>query len=397
MPEHCKIAVIGDPHVAVPLGSNDERMEIDPGRKLHGLSVELLTETIAQVNATEDLACAMILGDMTRDSELFNHKVAKSLVDTLKVPYYIVVGNHDLKRQRKDGVTYPDQHRLDRRELCEFYGDQGLPDAMTRYVVELPGNVVLVVMDSNRTIPELASDDEKLSAQDDGRIGEEQIAWLDGVLTQIRAGGRFPLVAVHHSVCEQSPAERPGHALNFVFRSWQVEDNKAVREVLAKHKVPLVLSGHLHAQSIGIEDGIANLITSATVSYPHTWRLLDIGAGTIKVTSHRVEAVPSCANLQEKSRAWLGDGMGLLIEEKAKKIPMLAAFTKDLNRMVTRSGWWTRFCDGTLTGFKVDKACIPNGNPVTGMVFAQVEKLLNEFGTWKADSQDPNELEIPME
>ena len=109
MPEHCRIAIIGDPHVAVPRGENDARMEIDPGRKLHGLSVELLTETIAQVNATEDLACAVILGDMTRDSELFNHEVAKSLVDTLNVPYYIVVGNHDLKRQRKDGVTYPDQ------------------------------------------------------------------------------------------------------------------------------------------------------------------------------------------------------------------------------------------------------------------------------------------------
>ena len=40
------IAVIGDPHIAVPQGDNDTRLEVDPGRKLHGLSVELLEETI---------------------------------------------------------------------------------------------------------------------------------------------------------------------------------------------------------------------------------------------------------------------------------------------------------------------------------------------------------------
>ncbi len=76
---------------------------------------------------------------------------------------------------------------------------------------------------------------------------------------------------------------------------------------------------------------------------------------------------------------------------------MLASFTTELGAFVTRSGWWPSFCDGTQAGFVVDKALLPNGNPIKRMVFGKVEQLLNEFGTWKTERPDPNRLEVSLQ
>jgi len=396
MAHRLKLAIIGDPHIAVPRGNDDPYLEADPGRKLHGLSTELLRATIEQVNAVGDLDLALVMGDLTRDSEEFNHAVARELLSTLAMPYYIVVGNHDFKRKRPEGTGYPDAHRLDRDEMTDWYYDRGLPNGMTRYVVELPGDVVLTVLNSNRTMHELAADDADLSRQDDGLIGEDQLAWLEGVLQQIVNGGRVPLIAVHHSVTDHSPAEEEGHMLHRVFRFWQVKDGRAFRELAAKYRVPLVLSGHLHAQSISTEDGVTNLVTAASVSYPHAWRLLTFTDDAVEVESRRIESIPSCTNLQEQSRQWLGEGMGQLIEDKSAAVPMASGFARELREFITRTGWWPSFCDGTQAQFAVSEEDIPQNNPVMRMVFSQVAKKLNEFGTWKAARPDPNNLSIPL-
>jgi 3',5'-cyclic AMP phosphodiesterase CpdA len=396
MAERLKLAVIGDLHIAVPRGANDTRLEIDPGRKLHGLSVELFSATIDAVNAEPGVAAALIMGDLTRDSEHFNHDVARGLLDRLRMPHFLVLGNHDLKRQRPAGVTYEGEEILDREAVAECYRDHGFPAGMTRYVTELPGGVVLVVLDSNRCLAELALAGLPLSAQEDGFIGEQQLAWLEGVLTQITGAGRLPLIAVHHTLLDQSPAERPGHMLYSSFKHWRISDSAPLLECLKRHGVQLVLSGHLHAQSVNVADGLYNLVTSATVSYPHAWRLLTFTAQAIHVESRSLAAIPSCPELQQQSRQWMAEGMGLLIRQKVASLPMVGGMAGQLGDYISSSGWWPRFCDGTLAGFSVDASEMPNGNPVSRMLASQVAYTLNEYGPWKAARPDTNTLEIPQ-
>ncbi len=206
MSEKLKLAIIGDPHVAVPRGDPDPRLEVDPGRKLHGLSVELLTQTVTEVNAYHGVDVTLVMGDLTRDSELFNHEVARDILGKLSMPYYIVAGNHDLERRRNNHVTYPETEHLERQGLVEFY-PQAFPGGTTRYVVELPGGVVLVVLDGNRSIRDLALVRGGIRRQDHGWVDQDQCRWLHAMLGNIRQQGRLPLVAVHHSVLDQSPAE----------------------------------------------------------------------------------------------------------------------------------------------------------------------------------------------
>jgi 3',5'-cyclic-AMP phosphodiesterase len=395
MAERLKLAVIGDPHVAVPQGGNDANLEPDPGRKLHGLSVELLDATIAQVNQA-GVDAVLVLGDLTRDGESFNHEVARGLLAKLATPYYIVIGNHDHLRQRKPGVSYPDTKYFDRDETVSFYAKQGFPQGNPNYRVSLPGTVDLLVLNSSRTLAELDAAGEELAKQDSGWLATAQLSWLDLELNSVRLAGRFPLVALHHSITDHSPAEQHGHILSGFFKSWQLQNAVQLREVLSKYSVPLVLSGHLHAQSVNQVDGMTNLVTAASVSYPHAWRLLTFAPDSIQIESRPLTAIPSCPILQEKSRQWMADGMGMLIEEKAASIPLLNGFARELGEFVTQTGWWSKLCDGTLAGFKVDPALVPKSNPVAGMIFKQIIATLEEFGTWKAARPNPNTLEIPI-
>ena len=396
MADRCKLAVIGDPHVAVALGAGDARLEIDPGRKLHGLSVELLAATIEAVNSEPDVAAAIIMGDLTRDSEEFNHAVARDLLGRLRMPYYVVLGNHDLVRERPAGVAYEGTKHFEREDVLAHYGRAGFPNGLTRYVVELAGSVVLVVLDSNRSLAELAAHNLPLSRQEDGWLGDSQLVWLDGVLAQITAAERVPLIAMHHSLLEHSPGERPGHMLHSAFRQWRLMDAQAALEVLKRRGVRLVLSGHLHVQSVNEDGGLYNLVTSASVSYPHAWRLIHFDGAAFGVESRRIASIPSCPGLQEQSRAWMAQGMAGLIRQRLQGMPLISGLADDVCSFVTRTDWWPRFCDGTLAGFKVDPQDAPRGNPVGGLFMGQVVATLNEYGAWKAVRPDPNSLEIPL-
>ena len=396
MSSKLRIALIGDLHIAVPRGENDARLEIDPGRKLHGLSVELCRQTIADVNAMGNVDIAIILGDMTRDSELFNHEVALPLIDQLNMPCYIVAGNHDMLRSRPEYSRYPGTDILDRHQFCDFYRGRGLPGASTRYVVPLPEDVMLIVIDSNLTLSELQGEGLELNAQDDGFVLPDQLAWLEQMLSHCRERDQVPLVAIHHSVMDQSPAEEPNHLLSRIFRYWQVHQSQRLRELLKTYDVRLVLSGHIHAQSVNVQDGIVNLISSATVSYPHAWRLLEIDNGICSVESHLLSSLPSVPNLQYSSREWMNDGMGLMIRDKVAGIPLLAPLADRLTGMVEQSGWWPRFSDGTLSGFSVDRSLVPQVAGLHKLAVQQVVSVLDDYGRWKSARPDPNSMRIRL-
>ena len=392
-----RLAVIGDPHLGVARGDVDDRLEVDPGRKLHSLSRELLEQTIREINARGDVDATLVLGDITRDSELFNHEIAREVLAALEMPFYLVAGNHDLVRERSKGVSYPDEPYLDRDGFIEHYRGAGLPGDTTRYAVELTGGVVLVVLDSNRTLAELRMNSDPISRQDHGFVDMQQRRWLDSVLRNVRSMGRIPIVAMHHSVTDHSPAEVKDHPLHRFFGYWKAHGARKLRRVLAANQVPLVLSGHIHAQSINTQEGVTNLVTAAAVSYPHAWRLLTLDSDEIHVESFPLASIPSCPNLQERSREWLNEGMGALIEQYSTKNKLMRNLTGTINGFVSSTGWWPRFCDGTLAGFTVDEGLIPKVNPVTSMVYKRIAGLLNDYGTWKQERPDPNKLSLPID
>jgi hypothetical protein len=195
---------------------------------------------------------------------------------------------------------------------------------------------------------------------------------------------------------DHSPAERQGHPLQFLFRQWKVNQANRILSILKHHDVPLVLSGHIHAQSASKQDGILNLTTSAVSSYPHAWRTVTVEQKRITVETRRIRSLPSLPDLQIQSRNWMSEGMGLVIKDKAAEIPMLAPLANELSDFVCRSGWWPRFCDGTLPGFRVNPELTNGVVGVSGLLFKQVAAILDDFGRWKMAQPDANSTEVEI-
>src|SRR5437879_6083487 len=92
-------ALIADPHITV---SNPESgwtaAPIPNEPTMYECSVELLETAIAQINASPEVDFVLIAGDLTKDSEPYNHDRARELFTRFRKPVFCVSGNHDQPR-----------------------------------------------------------------------------------------------------------------------------------------------------------------------------------------------------------------------------------------------------------------------------------------------------------
>ena len=130
------------------------------------------------------------------------------LLEAVPVPVHLVTGNHD------------DRGAL----LNTFAGTRHTAGGQsTRYAVE-HDHASIVVLDSGGT------------GQHSGRLGAEQLAWLDGQLARCAAVPAF--VALHHP---PAPVGIP------FLDAISLHDTDALAEVIAAHpRVARVLAGHVH-------------------------------------------------------------------------------------------------------------------------------------------------------
>ncbi len=85
-----RFAFLSDTHIGSPNGGAEED----------------LRRTVADINQMTDIAFVVITGDITElgtDAEI---KLAKEILDGLKVPYYIIPGNHDSGWSESGGVSF---------------------------------------------------------------------------------------------------------------------------------------------------------------------------------------------------------------------------------------------------------------------------------------------------
>lgn len=169
-----KFAVISDPHISIP-----QQKGVTDGFKL-GLKTVMLTESVvAELNKIKDLKFVLVAGDLTQDAEPWNIDELRRILDQLTVPYYVVLGNHDLSRvphEQKDQPITLSKYTV----AGAFIGKSGgMVPGMTYYSHEVAPGLVLIGFDTPRA--QVFSPEAKLN-DFGGKMDVGQMRWLEETL-----------------------------------------------------------------------------------------------------------------------------------------------------------------------------------------------------------------------
>ncbi len=168
-----------------------------------------LEHAITQLNAmTPRPDAVLITGDMVNDGYEDQYQALVQRLTRLDIPYFPILGNHD-------------DRELARSAFGQLFF---MPeDGPIHYTTEI-GGVSLIALDSN------------VPGKPYGKLGAEQLEWLDAALMERR--DRPSLVMLHH----------PPFMTGIEFMdSCALRDGDKLAEVIAKHEhVERVLCGHLH-------------------------------------------------------------------------------------------------------------------------------------------------------
>jgi outer membrane protein assembly factor BamB/predicted phosphodiesterase len=85
-----RFAFISDTHIGSPNGAAEED----------------LRRTVADINTMKDVAFVVITGDITELGTDEQIRLAKRILDSLSVPYYIIPGNHDTGWSESGGLSF---------------------------------------------------------------------------------------------------------------------------------------------------------------------------------------------------------------------------------------------------------------------------------------------------
>ena len=328
-------ALISDPHVTVPNPDTGwARFSIPNEPTLYAHSVELLEAAIAEINALPELDFVLVAGDLTKDSEPYNHDRARELLTRFRKPVFCVSGNHDQprpQRLRPADLLDPDVTPVPTAEIPRLYGDFGFEDSgRTAFSCDPTPDLHLVGLCSPKP------DD------DSGWIAPEVLGWLDDDLDQQRDRERETIVLLHHSIIDHVPNE----SVDPTFSWFHVENATELKAILRKHGVRLTFTGHLHIQDVKREADLYNIVTASLAGFPHAYRLMRLHDGMLDIRSRRLQSIPSCPDLQRFSREFTADVFLGVLADGMTRPPF--QYPRDRAESVAHKlrDWWPAIAEG---------------------------------------------------
>lgn len=181
-----------------------------------------LNAVVKSINANSEIQFVIASGDITekgRNSELAE---AKHILDKLKVPYYIVPGNHDTKWS-ESGTT----------KFSQLWGDD-------KFVFEIFGTKFIGL---NSGIPWRGGG---------GHFAPQDIVWFDSVITNTSSNKEIYFVS-HH---------QPDGEID----NWFLLNN-----VLLKSNIQKIFVGHGHSNRVYNFNGIPGVMSRSTLSKGKVW------------------------------------------------------------------------------------------------------------------------------
>ncbi len=208
-------------------------------------SEKFLDNTLQDINSIKNVDFVVFTGDNIDTANEIDLKAFLQKANKLKVPYYIVIGNHEVFKSQN--FTKKDYMKIVRRHsrCCKPWG--------ANYVFKKNGFTFIVVDGAKEVIPGPS-----------GYYKKATLSWLDKKLTQYENENVI--------ILQHFPVEAPYY--NRTHSTYKVQDYQAVLK--KHHNVIAIVSGHYHANGEIKKDGIYHISTPALVEYPHNFKIIEI-------------------------------------------------------------------------------------------------------------------------
>ncbi len=273
------------------------------GRNVNELHA-VLDETLKQIEAAS-VNALLICGDLTNHGERGSHLELIRKLTSLKqkgIRIYVIPGNHDVNipdAKAYVGDESSPTQTVSAKEFSELYAPFGYSGAIRRdsaslsYLSALTDSLWLLSLDSNRYNEYTAT---SISG---GRLLPQTVQWAMDILSEARNKNITVLGMMHHGLVEHMPYQAT------FFPNYLVEDWKKLAAEFADAGMPVVFTGHFHANDISsLTSANGNTIydveTGSLSQYPLPYRLIEIDGNTLTIDSHFIQSVEGVPNLQEK-------------------------------------------------------------------------------------------------
>lgn len=253
-----KFAVITDTHLAL-YGEN--------GMKMGAASTEIVEKTVKALNKIDDLDFVVVTGDLLLDGEPWNLDLMKAYLDELRVPYYVICGNHDYAPAKQAKPDKPPYVAVSKATFIWAFQGHGYRGANAWWGADPMPGLHLIGLDSN------------VPTHWGGHIPLSEMRWLDKELYANQ--DKVNVVFCHHNFVAWCKDDEFGGK----FDKFQVDNAAEIRKIFEKYvpSVQLVLSGHRH---IGLRhkkiNGVNYIVNPAAVSYPNQYTLYTLTPNSVK-------------------------------------------------------------------------------------------------------------------
>lgn len=176
-----------------------------------------LQRAIDEVNERADLAFVLVCGDITHNGDTKSLRLAKQMLDGLRIPYYVVPGNHDTRVSESATVDFG-----------RIFGDSHFRLFFNDYLF-------------------LGINSSPMLRRNDAHVSPQELAWLTHHLK--KAGRKQPVYVVLH------------HPL----QNGDVDNWYAVTDLLRGYNVQGVFCGHYHRNAVLDFDGITGVVLRSTL------------------------------------------------------------------------------------------------------------------------------------
>ena len=212
-------------------------------------SQRVLKATVDDINKQSGISFVVFTGDNINYAEEEDLKMFAHIVKKLNVPYYFVIGNHDV--YKTNGLPKTRYIEIMRESNIRIH--QKRPN----YKWSKKGFVFLIVDGAKEVIPGPA-----------GYFKKDTLAWLDKTLSKNK---RKTVVIFQHF-----PIEYPEGAEGRLktHKTYKVEEYK---DIIEKHdNVLAIISGHLHTNGENMRNGVYHISTPSLLAMPHSYKIIDI-------------------------------------------------------------------------------------------------------------------------